>query len=165
MKEDGNTLESFGRRVRGSEQAARKVHDQKTRFAAPQKTRYEKSERYERKPAWKEEISTERIQKLVKKVSPKEAESRTKEEAKNARKPADAASSKTPDAKRPPPRPCKHCGGKHWDIDCKDKKVLFNAADDDSEDDTVLDEEDLATYEELQAAAAEMDSDSSKNED
>lgn len=94
----------------------------------------------------------------------------TKEvEVKTASKPV--TSSGYPTKKRDLPRPCYHCGGNHWDVDCKDskkdtKKVLFITADgEDEKTKTLLDDEDIRALRDIEAIAEESsDSEESENE-
>ncbi|KAF7156099.1 hypothetical protein CNMCM5623_009241 [Aspergillus felis] len=65
----------------------------------------------------------------------------------------DKTSNRTTDGKTPttqerparePARPCRHCNGKHWDIDCPKKPRRVNAVEIDH-----LDEEDIQLLEEI----------------
>ena len=152
MREEGDTIESFNRRVRNNEAAAKRVHEIN-------------------KPRQKSTPSTgptpARVQRLFGNLAAKglvqTAESKAKPDTKPKR-PLEPSNNKANERrpKRAPPRPCRHCGGGHWDNDCdeKDRKVLkvdpeAMEIDEDGSEAEDLDAYDLETYEALEILAEE----------
>ena len=125
MREEGDTIENFNRRVRNNEAAAKRVHELN-------------------KPRTKSQPTTAnpaRVQRLFGNLAAKgwtqAAETKPKPKATSQakvtkpKKPLEASKAKgNVRPKRSPPRPCRHCGADHWDNDCTsdkktdDKKVL-----------------------------------------
>jgi hypothetical protein len=161
IRDDGETLEGFGRRVRRNEEAARRVHDEnKPRYLKTiEKKSYTKNfeadghRKYEKKD--KNIISTERVQKLLDKLSTGTSSDLKKEET--YKRPLRTTNGNV--SAKGPPRPCRHCEGDHWDRDCnknKDKDVKkVMIIDEDTTD--PLSEDDLETYRVLEQAAAALD--------
>ncbi|KAI5801734.1 hypothetical protein DFH27DRAFT_623114 [Peziza echinospora] len=95
----GNKLAPFERELYRLEPTARKYHEQQRR-----------------KGPW------EKARRDTKASAPEEAEKKTD------RKLEKKLETQTTPPKRTPPRPCRHCGGDHWDDKCTNrKKVTFNA--------------------------------------
>ena len=162
MREEGDTIEAFNRRVRNNETAAKRVYDLN-------------------KPRTKAQpvaaaTNPARVQRLFGNLAAKgfaqAAETKPKPKAKaqskevKPKKPLEPSKTKANvRPKRTPPRPCRHCGGDHWDNDCTDsKKVLKIEPDDPDEmeidedeenEDDELDPYDAETYAALEALAEE----------
>ena len=160
FRENEDTLKNFERRVRVNEQTVKRIHDQKNRFESFQSFR---SNRYDKKSSWKKNISTKRVQKLIDKLFFKKNTIWTrikKIETKKIKKSLNVVDFNLR-FKIISFRLCKHCERKHWNADCdksdRIKKILTNIVDDDENDqNTILNDENVATYETLQAAATEM---------
>jgi hypothetical protein len=148
MREDGDTLESFGRRVRMNEVAARRLHDLSTKtrtrgFDAqePRKPRFsDQKPRYQdnKKPS----VSAEKAERLIKKLST----------VTNATLKPEPSNSKDDKVTKTLKRPCRHCQGPHWDNECPDKqknekKVLFLEEEDDHSSVSSLNDDDLQVLE------------------
>ena len=103
MREDGDTIESFNRRVRNNEAAAKKVHD----LNKP------------RKSAAAPIPSQARVQRLSGNLAAKGTVQATTETSNNRENVRPGGFVRPP--RRAPPRPCRGCGGDHWDLDCSKK--------------------------------------------
>ena len=159
MRESGDTIESFNRRVRNNEAAAKRVHELN-------------------KPRQKSNFSTAptpaRVQRLFGNLAAKGLVQAGDTKAKPApvqakpKRPLETSKTKANErrVKKSPPRPCRHCGKDHWDNDCDDpnRKVMKVESEDvvmdeveygDENEEEDLDPYDLETYAALEALAEE----------
>ncbi|KAG8532324.1 uncharacterized protein KY384_003965 [Bacidia gigantensis] len=150
LREDFDTIESFNRRVKNNEAAARRVYeDAKKALKAANNANTNRSYATANRPY----------------TTPQTKPQRQWGSKKTTQKAYQAPAQDIPPSKRSPPRPCRHCGGDHWDRDhpADDKKVFKADPQDedeempDEDDDVVIDPYDPDTYEMLQNEAFEED--------
>ena len=158
MREEGDTIEAFNRRVRNNEAAAKRVHDlNPPRKATQPATNSSRVQRLFGNLAAKELAETD--------VKPITSQAKATFQKENKpRKALEATKTKGNERKREPLRPCRHCGGNHWDNDCTDSKKVLKIDPDDmdidqdedksnEENNEDLDSYDLETYAALEALA------------
>lgn len=149
IRKDDDTLKSFDRRVRRNEETTRRVHKKKK----PYDSKYDEKKTFSKFKLYiknEPEISAERVQKLIEKLS---TDSAAIEKIKfKSRRILNIISENS----RKSPRLCRHCEKDHWDKNCEKnkketKKILLT-----SHDVEFLNEEDLQIYEKLERMIVEL---------
>jgi hypothetical protein len=166
VRDDEDTLESFERRVRENEATVRRIHErEKERFKYEKKDRSEKkfyfrySEQIKKSYKKENNISTERVQRLLNKLIIKESFDQNKD---RTRKSLISANENV--VSRKSLRSCRHCDENHWDNECENKKFVRKIMMID--DKLVIDffDKDLEIYRNLKRVVAVIDSSDSKKE-
>ena len=165
VRQDYDTVESFSRRVRANETAAKKVHDLFKRNAARPTTNTQASNQYQPRTDNRFVPSANRVQRLINNYQNQKATpavvlpTPAKPDFKKVPLSGNA-NSRIPATKTRPPRPCRHCGGPHWDKDCPDpsKTMMAQVKEEEEEgpdEEPVLDDYDRETLEALEALQEE----------
>jgi hypothetical protein len=157
--EIGESLETFRRRIRDAEPAARREWESSHRMQIAPRPYPRPQQRLEEEP-----ITKDRVQRLMSKWG-----SITDEKQKEGdTKPLQPSQQDRMKARRAPLRPCRHCGASHWDFDCPTRKVNFafgglagskngNENMETNENSDPLDEQDLETLNALEAMASDSE--------
>ena len=176
MKENDDILKNFERRVRQNEQTTKCIYEtfRKTRYESKETTKTYQRDLYQKKKKNQSDLSAKKIQKLLNKLSVKKKKYtswiKTKEkktEIKLFKKIADEKKS------RERLRFCQFCDKSHWNNECINKevkkkyvkKILLNVTEDfdDENENIILNDENLNTYQVLRKIADSSLS-SSKND-
>lgn len=140
----GEPLERFRQRIRDAEPGARRDWEANIRF---------------QRDNTRSPLSKDRIQRLRTRINQVEDRNIAPVPTSTSPTPTNTPGRKAPQpvqqvrAKREPLRPCRHCGGQHWDFDCPTRKintVTAEARTTDGEDHNILDEQDLETIQALE---------------
>ncbi|GFF30566.1 hypothetical protein IFM46972_02956 [Aspergillus udagawae] len=131
------TLEQFKQRIRANEAGAKRLWDAE-----------QYKSRYRQQPFTKDYTKEDRINRLLSKLGKNPLDNADIKEDSTPDKATDSKTSSVQkrSSGREPARPCRHCGGKHWDNDCtkKPKPKQVNALEIDD-----LDDKDIELLEEL----------------
>lgn len=158
MREEGDTIENFNRRVRNNEAAAKRVHDlNKSRTKPGPNLSTPNPARVQRLLG--NLAAKGLVQNTEPKVVPVEVRPRRPQELKRALETSNTKGNEQK-PKKSPPRPCRHCNGDHWDNDCTDQsrkvmKVDPEEEEEDADENEDLDAYDWETYAALEALAEE----------
>jgi hypothetical protein len=165
IQDDENTLESFKRRVKENEAAVRIHEREKERFKYEKKDRSKKkfyfkySEQIKKFYKKENNISTERVQRLLKKLIIKKSLDQNKDKTRKS-----LISANENVVLRKSSKSCWHCDENHWDNECKDKKLVRKIMMIDDKLTINLFDENLEIYRSLKRVAIVINSNDSKEE-